>query len=258
VIPFGLKVAYTIFVCALMPIYWREYGLANFLWFSDIALLALVPALWLENALLVSVLAVSVVFFEALWNVDFFFGLAIGKPLIGLSAYMFNLRIPLFIRGLSCFHIVLPLLLLWSLHRLGYDHRAFFWQTIVALVVLPLSYLVSDPQENVNWVYGLGENPQRILLRAAVCVSSNAVVPACGLSANAPSFRQNFSSRSIVILQCVDEIRHKMLSARTAHDFLGLAHGERIQTSAFFRDDGNGSLCRVWNYIVLHSSRSSR
>ena len=133
-IPLGLKVAYTIFVCALMPIYWREYGLANFLWFSDIALLALVPALWLENALLVSVLAVSVVFFEALWNVDFFFGLAIGKPLIGLSAYMFNLRIPLFIRGLSCFHIVLPLLLLWSLHRLGYDHRAFFWPTIVALV----------------------------------------------------------------------------------------------------------------------------
>jgi len=105
---------------------------------------------------------------------------------------MFNLRIPLFIRGLSCFHIVLPLLLLWSLHRLGYDHRAFFWQTIVALVVLPLSYLVSDPQENVNWVYGLGENPQRILLRAAVCVSSNAVVPACGLSANAPFFVRIF------------------------------------------------------------------
>jgi hypothetical protein len=26
---------------------------ANFLWFSDIALLALVPAFWLENALLV-------------------------------------------------------------------------------------------------------------------------------------------------------------------------------------------------------------
>ena len=76
---------------------------------------------------------------------------------------MFDPRIPLFIRGLSCFHIVLPLLLLWMLHRLGYDHRAFLWQTIVALVVLPFSYLVSNAQENVNWVYGLGENPQRIL-----------------------------------------------------------------------------------------------
>src|SRR5205807_830730 len=69
---------------------------------------------------------------------------------------------------------------------------------------------------------------------AAVCVSSNAVVPAGCLSANASSFRQNVSSRRGVILRCFDEIRHKMLSARTAHDFLGLADGERIQTSAFF------------------------
>jgi hypothetical protein len=163
VIPLGLKVIYTLFVCALVPIYWRQYGPANFLWFSDIALLALVPALWLENPLLVSMVAISVVFFEALWNVDFFSRLATGRSLIGLSAYMFDPKIPLFIRLLSAFHIVLPVLLLWALNRLGYDHRAFLCQTIVALVVLPLSYLVSDPQENVNWVYGFGQNPQKIL-----------------------------------------------------------------------------------------------
>jgi len=163
VIPLGLKVIYTVFVCALVPIYWRQYGAANFLWFSDIALLALVPALWLENALLISMLAISVVFFEALWNVDFFLRLSTGKSWIGLSAYMFDPKIPLFIRGLSCFHIVLPLLLLWTLHQLGYDQRAFFWQSIVASVVLPLSYRLSNPQENVNWVYGFGQNTQRIL-----------------------------------------------------------------------------------------------
>ena len=162
-IPLVLKVVYTLFVFALVPIYWRQYGPVNFLWFSDIALLALVPALWMENALLVSMMAVSIIFFEALWNCDFFFRLATGKSLIGLSAYMFDPKIPLFIRGLSCFHIVLPLLLLWMLHRLGYDHRALMWQTIVAIVVLPLSYLMSNPQENVNWVYGFGENPQKVL-----------------------------------------------------------------------------------------------
>jgi len=156
VIPLGLKVVYTLFVCALVPIYWRQYGPANFLWFSDIALLALVPALWLENALLVSMMALSVIFFEALWNIDFVFRLATGKSLIGLSAYMFDPGIPLFIRGLSAFHIVLPLLLLWMLHKLSYDQRALLWQTIVALAVLPLSYLVSNAQENVNWVYGFG------------------------------------------------------------------------------------------------------
>ena len=163
VIPLGLKIVYTLFACALVPVYWRQYGPANFLWFSDIALLALAPALWLENALLVSMMAISVVLFEALWNADFFFHLSAGKSLIGLSAYMFDSKIPLFIRRLSCFHIVLPLLLLWTVHRLGYDQRAFVWQTLVALVVLPLSYLLSNPQENVNWVYGFGQNPQRIL-----------------------------------------------------------------------------------------------
>ena len=100
-IPLGLKIVYALFVCALVPVYWRQYGPANFLWFSDIALLALVPALWLENALLISMTAISVVFFEALWNVDFFVRLLTGKSLIGLSAYMFDPKIPLFIRRSS-------------------------------------------------------------------------------------------------------------------------------------------------------------
>ncbi|HEX4697309.1 MAG TPA: hypothetical protein VH254_06515 [Candidatus Udaeobacter sp.] len=162
-IALGLKIVYTLFVCALVPIYWRQYGPANFLWFSDIALLALVPALWFENALLASMMALAVVFFEAVWNVDFFFRLATGKSLVGLSAYMFDPRISFFVRSLSCFHIVLPLLLLWTVHRLGYNHRAFVWQTVVALLVLPLSYLASNPQENVNWVYGFAQKPQTML-----------------------------------------------------------------------------------------------
>src|SRR5204863_4475698 len=118
VISLGFKIGYTLFVCVLVPIYWKQYGPANFLWFSDIALLALVPALWLENTLLASMMAVSIVFFEAIWNIDFFTRLAAGKSLIGLSAYMFDPKIPLFIRLLSLFHIALPLLLLWTLHRL--------------------------------------------------------------------------------------------------------------------------------------------
>jgi len=40
---------------------------------------------------------------------------------------------------------------------------AFLWQTVVTLVVLPLSYLLSNRQENVNWVYDFGQKPQTIL-----------------------------------------------------------------------------------------------
>ena len=159
-IPISLKIAYTLFVCLLVPIYWRQYGLVNFLWFSDIALLALVPALWFESPLLISMMALAVVLPELAWNVDYFFRLATGVSLIGLTSYMFDATIPPFIRGLSLFHVALPVILIWMLSLLGYDDRALLWQTLVAAAVLPLSYFLSTPRENVNWVYGLGEKPQ--------------------------------------------------------------------------------------------------
>jgi hypothetical protein len=160
VIPISLKISYTLFVCMLVPIYWRQYGLVNFLWFSDIALLLLVPALWLESPLLISMMALAVVLPELAWNVDYFFRLATGVSLIGLTSYMFDATIPPFIRGLSLFHVALPVILIWMLSLLGYDDRALLWQTLVAAAVLPLSYFLSTPRENVNWVYGLGEKPQ--------------------------------------------------------------------------------------------------
>ena len=159
-IPISLKISYTLFVCMLVPIYWRQYGLVNFLWFSDIALLVLVPALWLESPLLISMMALAVVLPELAWNVDYFFRLATGVSLIGLTSYMFDATIPPFIRGLSLFHVALPVILIWMLSLLGYDGRALLWQTLVAAAVLPLSYFLSNPRENVNWVYGLGEKPQ--------------------------------------------------------------------------------------------------
>lgn len=159
-IPISLKLSYTLFVCLLVPIYWRQYGLVNFLWFSDIALLVLVPALWLESPLLISMMALAVVLPELAWNVDYFFRLATGVSLIGLTSYMFDATIPPFIRGLSLFHVALPVILIWMLSLLGYDGRALLWQTLVAAAVLPLSYFLSNPRENVNWVYGLGEKPQ--------------------------------------------------------------------------------------------------
>jgi hypothetical protein len=160
VIPIWLKVAHTLFVCVLVPIYWRQYGLANFLWFSDLALFVLVPALWFESPLLISMTALAVLLPELAWNIDFLGRLTTGVSLTGLTEYMFDTSIPLFIRCLSLFHVWLPLLLIWMLHRLGYDRRALFWQILIAAVVLPLSYFCSKPHENVNWVYGFGSRPQ--------------------------------------------------------------------------------------------------
>ena len=156
-----LKIVYTLFICVLVPVYWLRYGPGNFLWFSDIALFLTAVALWLESSLLASMMALSVIVLELVWIVDFLIGLISGSSLIGLSAYMFDSRISLAIRALSLFHIFLPLLLVWLLFRFGYNPRALVAQTLLAWIVLPASYFLTKPSQNINWVYGLGGGQQK-------------------------------------------------------------------------------------------------
>jgi len=159
--PIWLKIAYTLFVCVVLVVYWFKYGPSNFLWFSDIALIVTVPALWLESGLLASTMVLSILFLDIIWNADFFGRLVMGHSLFGLSPYMFDRTIPLPVRLLSLFHIWFPPLLLWMVYRLGYDERALLLQTALAWVVLPGTYLVTDPHENINWVRGLRGEPQK-------------------------------------------------------------------------------------------------
>jgi hypothetical protein len=160
-IPLWIKVAYTLMVAVIVPVYLAYYGPANFLWFSDVALVVTGVALWLESPLLVSMMTVGVLLPELLWNVSLFTRLLTGIRVSGLSDYMFDTRIPKWIRALSLFHVVLPVLMLWMVHRLGYDPRALPAQTALAWVILPLTYAVTKPEDNINWVYGPGARPQR-------------------------------------------------------------------------------------------------
>jgi hypothetical protein len=155
-VPLWLKLAYTVFVAITVVVYATKYKPGNFLWFSDIALLLTVPALWLESRLLASMMAVGVLLPEAFWNVSFFGRLLTRKRITGLTDYMFDPGKPLYLRALSLFHVFLPVLLLWLVSRLGYEPAAWMAQTALAWVILPLTYWLTDPEENVNWVHGLG------------------------------------------------------------------------------------------------------
>lgn len=162
-IPLWLKMAYTVFVIVLVPIYAKKWGWGNFLWFSDIALLLMVPALWLENPLLVSMMTVGVLIPETFWNFSFFLRLLTGIRFGELTDYMFRPDKPLWLRGLSLFHVFLPVVMLWMISKVGYDPKALWVQTMLAWIVLILCYLFTDPKENVNWVYGPGNEPQKRL-----------------------------------------------------------------------------------------------
>jgi hypothetical protein len=161
-IPLWFMVAYTAFVAWVMAIWWKHYGWRNFLWFSDIAFIGAVPAMWLGNAPLASVLAVAVLLPEILWNVDFVGRLVLRRRITGLTDYMFEPERPRLLRGLSLFHVPLPLVLLWLLAAYGYDSRVGLPGAVaLGAVVLPLSRLVSAPDKNINWTYGLGAAQSR-------------------------------------------------------------------------------------------------
>jgi len=160
-LPLWPKIAYTIFLAVIVPAYWAKNGLANFLWFSDIALIVTGVALWLESSLLASAMAVGVFLPEALWNASYFGRLLSGARISSLADYMFDARKSRFMRGLSLLlHVVMPGALVWMLARLGYDSRALAVQTTLAWVVLPVTYAVTDPAKNINWVFGLGHPPR--------------------------------------------------------------------------------------------------
>jgi hypothetical protein len=173
-IPIWVKVAYSAFVAIVVPSYWVTYSPWNFLYFCDIALLATGVAIWIESPLLVSMQAVAITIPQLLWVVDFLCRLIAGVDITGVTSYMLDSSIPLFLRGLSLFHGWLPFFLLWLLSRLGYDRRALGLQSVVAIVVILISYLFApapppSPSHpnwavNLNYVYGLDDkHPQTMM-----------------------------------------------------------------------------------------------
>jgi len=162
-IPLWIKLSYTIFVMLTVAVYTVKYGYGNFLWFSDIALVATVPALWFESSLIASMMTIGILLPELFWNVTYFGRLVTGRRLAGLTDYMFDAQKPLYLRALSLFHVFLPVFLLWMISRLGYAKEAWIAQSVLAWIVLPLTYLLTDPAQNINWVHGPGTKPQKRL-----------------------------------------------------------------------------------------------
>lgn len=152
--PPWVRLPFTAFVAVLVPVYWHHYGPGNFLWFSDIALFAVLLSLWTGYRLAYSMMAIGVLPLEIAWTLDF----VTGGNLMGLAAYMFEDDSPLYLRALSLFHLLLPPLIIWMLVRQGYDDRALWAQTLLAWVVLFSSWVLTGPQDNINWVHGIGED----------------------------------------------------------------------------------------------------
>jgi hypothetical protein len=183
-IPIALKLAYSAFVAVLVPCYWVTYSPWNFLFFCDAALLITLVALWTENPLLASVPAVGITLAQILWVVDF----CVGGHFLGIAAYMFNPKLPLYLRALSSFHGWLPFLLLWLVRLLRYDPRALAAQVALTCGLILTAYFFGPPPPapsdrpnmavNINYVYGPGfEHPQTWMPPAGWVATLMAALP---------------------------------------------------------------------------------
>jgi len=186
--PLAIKLIYTAFVAVMVPVYLRDYGPTNFLYFCDVAVFLTLAGIWLESALPISMSAVGILLPQTLWLLDFG-GQLLGFHGLGMTAYMFDRNLPLFTRAISLYHGWLPLLLVWLLARLGYDKRALPAWSALATVLVLVSYFFLPPAGahlpnpntpvNIDYVYGFNDQaPQHwmnqnlyvVLWIAALCL----------------------------------------------------------------------------------------
>ena len=161
-IPLWIKLLWTACVIAWVPVYWRQYGLQNFLFFCDLGNFLITAALWLESPLIFSWQASGLLLFQTLFTIDLAGALVSGRHIIGGTEYMFDPQVPLSIRLMSLFHVVTPPLLLWAIWRLGYDRRGWKVQTLTAWIVVPINYFWR-PEFDVNWARGPFFHDQHVM-----------------------------------------------------------------------------------------------
>ncbi|MBP7588908.1 MAG: hypothetical protein KBA72_13230 [Thermoanaerobaculia bacterium] len=162
-IPLSAKVLYTVWMAVWVPVYWQQNGPENFLWLCDFANWVLFLAIWQESALLVSAQLAGVFLIQLVWAVDFSAALLFGTHPVGGTEYMFDAAKPLWLRGLSLFHLWTIPLLVWLVRQVGYDRRGWRLQVAIAAVLFPLGVVLGTREQNLNWMYAPFGLPQTLL-----------------------------------------------------------------------------------------------
>ncbi len=152
-VPVWLRWSALLWLFVWVPAYWHTWGAANFLHLCDVAVVLTCVGLWSNNSLLLSSQAVSSLLIDTVWAFDAAWRFFTGRHLIGGTEYLFDASFPLWVRLLSLFHVLMPFLLLWAVHRLGYDRRGWITQCIIAIPVVVLARFAATPQTNINYVF---------------------------------------------------------------------------------------------------------
>lgn len=158
--PLWVRWASLIWFAVWMFAYWRYWGAQNFLHLCDITVILTCAGLFWSSPLLLSSQSVASIVTDFLWDLDAGWRLFSGHNLLGGTEYMWDTHYPLWVRLLSLFHVVWPILLLWSLRRTGYNRRGLALQSAIAAGAMIASRF-TNPALNINFAFGapIGKRP---------------------------------------------------------------------------------------------------
>ncbi|MCE8052997.1 hypothetical protein HOP61_17015 [Halomonas daqingensis] len=160
-LPLWLKLLFTGWILFWAPAFAVMLGVQNYFWLCNVASFLILIGLWLESRLLLSMQWLSVALVGAFWTLDVGVAWLTGVHPIGGTEYMLDPEHPWLARVLSLYHLILPLVAGYAVLTLGYDPRALRWQTLLTWLLLPLTYLFTEPERNINWVHGPFGTPQQ-------------------------------------------------------------------------------------------------
>jgi hypothetical protein len=146
------RLAAALWLAVWMPSYAAWWGWRNFFALCDVAAALTCVGIWRGSALLLSSQATAAVIPAALWLTDVVSRLATGHHLFGGTEYMWDGRVPLAVRLLSLFHLLLPAVLVAALRRTGYDRRGLGLQVGLTAILLLISRLVGQTK-NLNYAF---------------------------------------------------------------------------------------------------------
>ncbi len=134
------------------PTYWRTWGAANFAHLCDAAVILTCIGMWTDSALLISSQAVGALLIDLAWAADAASRIFLREALFPGNEYLTDPRYPLWIRSLTLFHVVMPVLLIWGVYLLGYDRRGWALQSAIALPVF-IAARFTNPSTNINFAF---------------------------------------------------------------------------------------------------------
>jgi hypothetical protein len=150
--PAWIRWALLVWLAIWIPAYWRTWGGENFVHLCDMAVILACVGVWTDSILLISSQAISSLLVDAAWMLDAGWRLFRGHSLFGGADYLFDAHYPLWVRSLTFFHIVMPVLLLLALRRFGYDRRGWALQCAIALPLFAAARFTT-PARNINYAF---------------------------------------------------------------------------------------------------------